>query len=64
MKGCDYVASKYPFCSAGYWWNLNDMNTLCDRPDVNVEKVTRRVNGGVNGLKDRIEYYKKACEVI
>jgi putative chitinase len=64
MEGCDYVAENYPMTSAGYWWFLNDMNALCDRPDVNVEMVTRRVNGGVNGLDDRIHYYEKACNVI
>jgi putative chitinase len=64
MQGCDYVAEKYPFTSAGYWWYLNSMNALCDRSDVNVEMVTRRVNGGINGLDDRISYYQKACEAI
>jgi putative chitinase len=64
MEGCDYVATQYPFSSAGYWWHLNDMNALCDRPDVTVEDVTRRVNGGTNGLDDRIRYYKKAKDVI
>lgn len=64
MEGCNYVAEAYPFSSAGYWWYLNNMNELCDRPDVNVEMVTRQVNGGVNGLDDRIYYYEKACNVI
>lgn len=64
MEGCNYVAKKYPFTSAGYWWHLNRMNSLCDRPDVTVEMVTWRVNGGHNGLLDRIKYYKLACEAI
>ena len=64
MQGCDYVAEKYPFTSAGYWWYLNNMNALCDRPDVTVEMVTRRVNGGINGLSDRIKYYELAMDVI
>lgn len=64
MEGCDYVAEVFPFSSAGFWWNQNKMNTLCDRSDVTVEDVTRRVNGGTNGLSDRIHYYQKACDVI
>ena len=62
--GQDYVAKKYAFVASGFWWHDNNMNALCDRPDVTVEMVTRRVNGGINGLSDRIEYYKKACDVI
>lgn len=64
MKGVDYVADVYPFTSAGFWWHNNAMNSLCDRPDVTVEAVTLRVNGGTKGLADRIKYYSKACEVI
>lgn len=63
MEGCQYVAATYPFTSAGFWWHNNGMNTLCDR-GATVEQVTRRVNGGFNGLNDRIAYYRKACEVI
>lgn len=61
MQGCDYVAEKYPFTSAAYWWYLNDMNTLCDR-GATVEQVTLRVNGGYNGLEDRIYYYDRASQ--
>jgi putative chitinase len=64
MEGCNYVAEHWPMSSAGYWWYLNNMNRLCDRPGVNVEMITRRVNGGVNGLDDRIRFYERACNVI
>lgn len=63
MEGCAYVASTYPFTSAGAWWEKNDMNSLCDR-GAKVEDVTRRVNGGVNGLADRLYYYNRARQVI
>mgnify|MGYP000597829266 CR=1 FL=1 len=63
MDGSSYVAQKFPFSSAGFWWTNNDMNTLCDR-GATVEKVTRRVNGGINGLDDRIYYYNRCCDVI
>lgn len=63
MDGVDYVSTTYPFSSAGFWWQNNNMNALCDRAP-SVEQVTRRVNGGINGLADRIAYYQKACKLI
>lgn len=63
MNGVSYVSTTYPFSSAGFWWHNNGMNALCDR-GASVEQVTRRVNGGINGLDDREAYYQKACEVI
>lgn len=63
MQGCNYVAQHYPFTSAGFWWHNNNMNALCDR-GASVEDVTLRVNGGYNGLDDRIYYYEKAQNVI
>lgn len=63
MEGCDYVASTYPFSSAGFWWRNNAVNALCDS-GASVEDVTYRVNGGYNGLEDRRRYYAIACQVI
>lgn len=63
MDGVDYVSITYPFSSAGFWWHNNEMNALCDR-GASVEQVTRRVNGGTNGLADRQAYYHKACQMI
>ncbi|MGL5881253.1 MAG: glycoside hydrolase family 19 protein, partial [Xenococcaceae cyanobacterium] len=63
MEGVDYVSKTYPFSSAGFWWHNNKMNTLCDK-GASVEQVTRRVNGGFNGLQDRINYYNKALKII
>ena len=59
MNGYEYVAQNYPFTSAGYWWQSNNMNELCDT-NPTVEQVTRRVNGGYNGLEDRKHYHKLA----
>ncbi len=63
MEGVNYVSTKYPFSSAGFWWHNNNMNALCDR-GANVEEITRRVNGGLNGLADREAYYAKALKIF
>ncbi|MDJ1174639.1 C39 family peptidase [Roseofilum capinflatum] len=63
MEGCDYVAKNYPFSSAGFWWQNNRMNELCDR-GATVEEVTQAVNGGYNGLEDRKHYYQKAKSIL
>ena len=62
MEGVDYVASTYPFTSAGYWWKMNFMNSFCDS-GASVRDVTLRVNGGLNGLSDR-EHYYEICEQL
>ena len=63
MNGVDYVAENYPFTSAGYWWMDNRMNEFID-DGADVIAVTKRVNGGTNGLADRQQYYDTCLEVI
>ena len=63
MQGVDYVANNYPWTSAGYWWYKNNMNTLCDS-GVDCVAVTKRVNGGTNGLADRQKYYDLCCSIF
>jgi predicted chitinase/LysM repeat protein len=62
-QGVDYVAAKYPWSSAGFWWDMNKMNALCDT-NPSVEAVTRRVNGGTRGLEERIMYYNRCVQVF
>lgn len=63
MQGVDYVAATYPWTSAGFWWHSNNMNALCDK-GASVETITRRVNGGTNGLADRKMYYNRCVSVF
>jgi putative chitinase len=65
MEGVDYVAEKYPFTSAGFWWMNNKMNQMCDS-GATCRQVSARVNGKdpANGLADRERYYKRCVEVI
>jgi len=41
--------------SACYFWKANNLNALADKNDI--EAVTRRINGGLNGLADRRKYF-------
>lgn len=63
MDGVDYVAEHYPFCSAGFWWYNNNMNSLVDS-GATIEDVTLVVNGGFNGLDDRKYYYQRCLDII
>ena len=63
MEGVDYVAENLPFTSAGYWWMDNRMNELIDS-GADVLAVTKRVNGGTNGLADRQHYYDICLRVL
>ena len=63
MEGVEYVASTYPFTSAGVWWYGNEMNRLIDA-GASVRAVTRRVNGGYNHLAEREQYYLRCQSVI
>lgn len=44
------------------YWKLHDINADCDRDDV--QAVTRKVNGGLNGLSERITFTQKAKAAI
>lgn len=44
--------------SAGWFWSKNGLNLLADKDDF--LGITRRVNGGLNGLEERMAYYHKA----
>ena len=63
MEGVSYVAEKYPFSSAGWWWQNAGLNEKCDA-GASVRTITKIVNGGLNGLKDREQYYRKTLDVI
>jgi len=46
---------EYAAMSAGWFWQDNGLNVLADTGDVRA--VTRRINGGYNGLADRQKKY-------
>lgn len=48
--------------SAAWYWNSRNINAPADAGDL--ELVTRRVNGGLNGLDERLAFYKTALKVL
>jgi len=62
----DLVATKYPLASAAFFFDSNDLWALCDK-GANYDTlvaVTRRVNGGINGLADRELKFKKYSKLL
>lgn len=48
--------------SAAWFWAQNGLNELADRDQFN--SITRRINGGLNGLQDRLQFWARAREVL
>jgi putative chitinase len=44
--------------SAAWFWKTNGLNELADRAEF--RKITRRINGGYNGMEDRLLYHARA----
>lgn len=62
----DLVSTKYPMESAAWFFNKNNLWKICDlgSTDEVVTKLTKRVNGGYNGLNSRIENFHKIWNVL
>lgn len=50
------------FSIAGLYWASNNLNEKADTKDF--VGITKRINGGVNGLEDRERYYARAQAVL
>ena len=48
--------------SAGWFWQSRGLNALADAGDQ--VAVTKRINGGTNGLAERLAYFKVAQRVL
>lgn len=58
-----YLESNYGALESACWyWKEHDLNTYADMADM--KELTRRINGGYNGLKDRISHYNHILEVL
>ncbi|MGF6591070.1 glycoside hydrolase family 19 protein [Pseudomonas sp. 2835] len=52
----------YAAMSAGWYWQRAGLNTLADKGDFLA--ITKKINGGTNGLADREELYERALQVL
>lgn len=48
--------------SAAWWWSEHGLNAYADREDV--EAMTRIINGGLLGLRDRVARYQRARALL
>jgi putative chitinase len=62
----DLVANKYPLASAAFFFDVNKLWDICDlgSSDDVVTKVTKKINGGTNGIEDRLEKFKKYYNLL
>ena len=62
-KAADYVRTKRGAVESACWfWKVNNLNSFCDRRDIRGMSV--RINGGTNGLTDRVNRWNKALRVL
>jgi putative chitinase len=54
--------ARYACLSAGWFWNKKGLNAFADSGDY--ETMTKRINGGLIGLNDRIAKIKKALNTL
>ncbi|UVM65269.1 glycoside hydrolase family 19 protein [Pseudomonas sp. B21-009] len=52
----------YAAMSAGWYWQRAGLNSLADKGDFLA--ITKKINGGTNGLEDREELYERALKVL
>lgn len=59
---CPDKVASYPLdqVSAMWFWTEHKLNEVADKGDV--DKVTKIINGGINGLSNRKYLYRKFCK--
>lgn len=69
MLGLDLVGqpdsaatASVGFRIAGAYWKSHGLNDLADRRQF--KKITKVINGGLRGYQERLEYYKRAKNVL
>ena len=53
---------EFAVMSAFWFWNRHSLNRYADINDF--ERLTKKINGGLNGYHDRLELYRRALEVL
>ena len=62
VKYPDLVAAKYPADVAGWFWARHNLNALADQDGLTA--ITRVINGGTNGLDNRLLCLGRAKNVL
>lgn len=53
------------FRVAGWFWRLHGLNELADQHTLEAfRRITKRINGGLNGWEDRLRRWRLACAVF
>ena len=62
----DLISTKFPMLSAAYFFDSIKLWSVCDlgSTDEVVKKVTKKVNGGYNGLESRLENFHKFWSLL
>jgi hypothetical protein len=58
----DLVAGSFAVHSAVFYWTVHNINALADIDDI--RQVTKKINGGYNGLPDRVQLLDRAKQIV
>jgi putative chitinase len=66
MSNPNLIATEYPLLSAGWFFHKNKLNVISDKglTEIVILELTKRINGGTNGLQDRIKYTTKFGKIL
>jgi len=66
LSNPDLVAKQYPLLSAAWFFYKNKLNSISDKgmTEPVMFELTKRINGGTNGLQDRIKYTIKFAKIL
>ncbi|TAN17249.1 MAG: glycoside hydrolase family 19 protein [Chitinophagaceae bacterium] len=65
LKTPDLLASPHYAClSAGWFWNSRGLNAYADQGEPGYQTVTKRINGGLNGWEQRLQYYRSIIKIL
>jgi putative chitinase len=56
------ISPEYACATAGWFWQSNGLNELADAG--RFLEITRRINGGTNGLDARVRYWDRARKAL
>ena len=66
MLNPNLVSIKYPLLSSAWFFYKNKLNLISDKgmTEQVIFELTKRINGGTNGLQDRIKYTIKFGKIL